>query len=108
MGRDDQSWRGQRRPVLEVRRRARTCHHERCHGAQLLWRRAPRRARSPATWALMPDGSARSQSQIASDATRRLDEWLRETGVLYEFVMPGVPMPTVPSAASAIGVSEDQ
>src|SRR5215211_6049388 len=39
---------------------------------------------------------------------QRLDDYLRTTGVDYEFLRPGKPMPTVPLAAAAIGVDEAQ
>ncbi|HEY8448288.1 MAG TPA: YbaK/EbsC family protein [Thermomicrobiales bacterium] len=38
----------------------------------------------------------------------RLLQWLREHGVDAELLRPGVPMPTVPLAAAAIGVPEEQ
>jgi Cys-tRNA(Pro) deacylase len=39
---------------------------------------------------------------------RALVDFLLENGVDHEFVAPGVPMPTVPLAAAAIGVEERQ
>ncbi len=36
-----------------------------------------------------------------------LAAYLRDAGVDHEFVAPGVPMPTVPLAAAAIGVADD-
>jgi Cys-tRNA(Pro) deacylase len=44
----------------------------------------------------------------ASLAPDRLVAYLTEAGVDHEFVAPGVPMPTVPMAAAAIGVEERQ
>jgi prolyl-tRNA editing enzyme YbaK/EbsC (Cys-tRNA(Pro) deacylase) len=44
----------------------------------------------------------------ASLAPPHLLEFLRRHGVDVEFVAPGVPMPTVASAAAAVGVPEEQ
>lgn len=41
------------------------------------------------------------------DLPERLVAWLRTQGIDAELVRPGVPMPTVPLAAAAIGVPED-
>lgn len=41
------------------------------------------------------------------DLPERLVAWLRQQGMDVELVRPGVPMPTVPLAAAAIGVPED-
>jgi prolyl-tRNA editing enzyme YbaK/EbsC (Cys-tRNA(Pro) deacylase) len=45
-----------------------------------------------------------------SDAkyVQRLDDFLRSTGVEFELLTPGKPMPTVTLAAAAIGVDEAQ
>jgi prolyl-tRNA editing enzyme YbaK/EbsC (Cys-tRNA(Pro) deacylase) len=42
------------------------------------------------------------------DFVSQLDDYLRSSGVEYEFLMPGKPMPTVPLAAAAIGADEAQ
>ena len=39
---------------------------------------------------------------------QQLLEFLSKHGIEFEFVAPGVPMPTVPLAAQAIGVAEDR
>jgi prolyl-tRNA editing enzyme YbaK/EbsC (Cys-tRNA(Pro) deacylase) len=39
---------------------------------------------------------------------QQLEDFLRSTGVDYQFLRPGKPMPTVPLAAAAIGVDEAQ
>jgi prolyl-tRNA editing enzyme YbaK/EbsC (Cys-tRNA(Pro) deacylase) len=39
---------------------------------------------------------------------QRLEDYLRSTGVEFEFLTPGKSMPTVPLAAAAIGVDEAQ
>ncbi|MGH2561052.1 MAG: YbaK/EbsC family protein [Thermomicrobiales bacterium] len=39
---------------------------------------------------------------------QRLRAFLTHRGVEAEILLPGVPMPTVPTAAAAIGVTEDQ
>lgn len=42
------------------------------------------------------------------EPVERLRRYIREIGLDAELVEPGVPMPTVPLAAAAIGVEEDQ
>jgi Cys-tRNA(Pro)/Cys-tRNA(Cys) deacylase len=54
----------------------------------------------------MSDRLGESRPQILDEHVRRLDRWLRSTGVPFEFIMPGTPMPTVSLAAAAIGVAE--
>jgi prolyl-tRNA editing enzyme YbaK/EbsC (Cys-tRNA(Pro) deacylase) len=49
-----------------------------------------------------------TKSESLSDATRTLVSFLRESSVDAELIQPGVPMPTVPLAARAIGVEDDQ
>jgi prolyl-tRNA editing enzyme YbaK/EbsC (Cys-tRNA(Pro) deacylase) len=48
------------------------------------------------------------KSTIDNLYVQRLDEWLQASGIQYEFIEPGKPMPTVPLAAAAIGVSENE
>lgn len=47
-------------------------------------------------------------TQFPDGAPGHLVEYLRKHGLDVEFVAPGVPMPTVPLAAQAMGVPEDQ
>jgi Cys-tRNA(Pro) deacylase len=51
-----------------------------------------------------------TQSEVTTqiDYIGLLDEYLRSSGIDYEFLKPGKPMPTVPLAAAAIGVDEAQ
>jgi prolyl-tRNA editing enzyme YbaK/EbsC (Cys-tRNA(Pro) deacylase) len=45
--------------------------------------------------------------QANGELPERLVMWLRQQGVDAELLRPGVPMPTVPLAAAAIGVPEE-
>lgn len=47
-------------------------------------------------------------SRVLEDAPPHLLAFLAEHRVRAEFVAPGVPMPTVSSAAAAVGVAEEQ
>jgi Cys-tRNA(Pro)/Cys-tRNA(Cys) deacylase len=47
-------------------------------------------------------------SDPQTDAPTHLIAYLQRHGIAPEFLAPGIPMPTVASAAAAIGVPEDQ
>jgi prolyl-tRNA editing enzyme YbaK/EbsC (Cys-tRNA(Pro) deacylase) len=47
-------------------------------------------------------------SDLANDAPPQLVAFLRQHRIDAEFIAPGVPMPTVSSAAAAIGVPQEQ
>jgi len=49
-----------------------------------------------------------SQTSATVPTSEALVAYLRERGVEAELLSPGVPMPTVPLAAAAIGVAEDR
>ena len=49
-----------------------------------------------------------SSPKTGAPTGEALVAYLRERGVDTELLTPGVPMPTVPLAAAAIGVTEDQ
>ncbi|HKG25402.1 MAG TPA: YbaK/EbsC family protein [Thermomicrobiales bacterium] len=49
-----------------------------------------------------------SQTSATAPTGEALVAYLRERGVEAELLSPGVPMPTVPLAAAAIGVAEDR
>ncbi len=56
----------------------------------------------------MPDNSSALGISIDNPHVCRLDDWLRSTGIEFAFIKPGQSMPTVPLAAAAIGVPENQ
>ncbi|MGH2533778.1 MAG: YbaK/EbsC family protein [Thermomicrobiales bacterium] len=45
---------------------------------------------------------------VTDDGVDRLRAYLAHHGVAAEIIQPGIPMPTVPAAAAAVGVTEDQ
>lgn len=49
-----------------------------------------------------------TDAQLDPVGETRLQKYLSAAGIDAEILRPGVPMPTVPLAASAIGVDEDQ